>query len=639
MISNFKKRSKEPFLLEVISSRGEKDSWILDKSHYTLGSSTKCDIQLTGPAIAKVHCTLEVKENMVQLKTVDDAAEGIIVDNHTYKKAKLKHGSMFVLGEYQVLLHQVPVAHHKLPKSAKKSSARLSTSDKKINPDDVNFKNEKKFKVLQQLPIEINRDNVRFQDYIDTDEAKPYAILPDAKIDRRRVVEVIFMSYGNIVGFESIPLDDYYLNKLYQFLPFDLVKLFPDEKDWVRCNKGKLSYSVPHGWKALSNLENPAVFHIAKDSNQLVMRISKGLAPLTAWNFWRDRADFYSTLRKMSIMFLPILLLTAIPYPKEKTPVDEVDTVVLYKPEIVKPAPTPMPTPEPTKIAEVKPTPKPTPVRVAKVDPPKNRIKPTQVIPKVEPIQKVKRLVVTQGPVKTGGSGPANPRAKADEAAKMQAQKIAQTNAKVSTALGFLAKSNGLIKVLSSATSGGGFLAGRGLAGTKNATGKNALANIGTDRAGSSNGPINTKGSRSIASGPVVSDGEVKGLNNVQGKVSVGGLHSAGGSGSFGSTGSVAISGNIDQDAVRRAIEKYMNQIRHCYEKALLSNPRLAGGLRMEWNISLSGKAMGTHVTQSSVNDASLHACVVSVINIIPFPHPKGGIAKVGYPFDFNSFQ
>lgn len=304
------------------------------------------------------------------------------------------------------------------------------------------------------------------------------------------------------------------------------------------------------------------------------------------------------------------------------------------------PTPTPVPTvevtPEPVKTPEPMKTPKPE-VKPKVTEKPKHKPKPEALDP--EP---PKRLVVEKSQkVQIGGTGPKNPNAAKDIAAKAQAVKAEQTKAKVSAALGFLAAGKGAVNIPSNNMDPSTrFLGSRGLAGLKESTGRNVLAKItGKNAIGSASGPINTTGSRNIASGPVVSDGEIYGTNKVLAKVSINGLHSAGGSGSFGSVGSMAVSGNIDQDAVRRAIEKYMSKIRYCYEKALLSKPSMSGGVRLEWKVNPGGRASGVKVVQSSLNDATLHGCVSNVITTIPFPNPKGGPATVAYPFNFTPFQ
>jgi outer membrane biosynthesis protein TonB len=302
------------------------------------------------------------------------------------------------------------------------------------------------------------------------------------------------------------------------------------------------------------------------------------------------------------------------------------------------PVPTAIPTPESTPEVVRTPEPQRTPEQQIVEKPKKKPKTPPQQVEKNPP----KRLVVEKSQkVQIGGTGPKNPNASKDVAARAQATKVAATNAKVTSALGFLTAGKGAINIPPTNTDPSSrFLGSRGLSGLKEATGRSALIAISNKNSiGSVGGPINTTGSRNIASGPIVSDGEVYGSNKVLAKVSVAGLHQAGGSGSFGSIGAMSASGNIDQDAVRRAIEKYMSKIRYCYEKALLSKPSMSGGLRMEWKVNPGGRASGVKVVQSSLNDGNLHGCVSNVISTIPFPNPKGGPATVAYPFNFTPFN
>ncbi len=217
---------------------------------------------------------------------------------------------------------------------------------------------------------------------------------------------------------------------------------------------------------------------------------------------------------------------------------------LLKKMEEKKLEPTPSPTPEPTAI----PTPESTPEVVRTPEPrptpEKKIVQKPQKKPNPKPVETTppKRLVVEKSPrVQVGGTGPKNPKASKEIAARAQATKVAETKAKVSSALGFLAAGKGAINIPSNASDPSNrFLGSRGLAGLKESTGKNALAAITNKNVtGAGSGPINTTGSRNIASGPVVSDGEIYGSNKVLAKVSVAGLHQAGGSGSFGSIGAM----------------------------------------------------------------------------------------------------
>jgi hypothetical protein len=260
----------------------------------------------------------------------------------------------------------------------------------------------------------------------------------------------------------------------------------------------------------------------------------------------------------------------------------------------------------------------------------------------------MKRLVVQKGPPKRGGTGPRNKNARKNNAARSQAIKLAKTKAKLSKSLGFLAKGkNSLFSVPSGGVKGGStryLKGGKGLAGSKNQKGKNFLAKVtGKNVTGSSSGPIQTRGSRTIASGAVVSDGEINGvaggrsLNFVQGKVSVKGLHAAGGSGnlSFGPTRSMSTSGNVNKDKVKAILRKHIGKIRYCYERALLSKPHLKGVLKMNWTIVGGGRVSSVRVVSSALNDSTLHNCVSGKIKSINFA--GAGTGSVTYPFNFTS--
>jgi hypothetical protein len=224
------------------------------------------------------------------------------------------------------------------------------------------------------------------------------------------------------------------------------------------------------------------------------------------------------------------------------------------------------------------------------------------------------------------------------------------TKAKVASSLNFLSKGkNASFNIPPGAKGGSGYGAGggKGLAGAKNVNGKNFLAKVtGKDVTGSSSGAITTSGSRTIATGPVVSDGEMNGvangksLNYVQGKVSVKGLHSAGGSGGF-SVGPQSMSvkgGKMSESLIRQIIAKNMGKITYCYEKSLLRSPSLSGIVSIGWTINPGGRVGAANVVKSQLNDSGLHGCLTGVIRKISFaPGPRGGPAQVVYPFNFTS--
>lgn len=343
----------------------------------------------------------------------------------------------------------------------------------------------------------------------------------------------------------------------------------------------------------------------------------------------------------------------------------------IKKPKVVE-KPKPEPKPEPPKVVEkpkpkVKPIPKPrvvnkpSPVRKPK---PKRSVQLTNQKPK--PKQKAgpktvtnnktppKRLVVQKGPPKRGGTGPKNPNAKIDQARRAQAKKLAMTNAAAAKLTNIFSQGkNSSFSIPPGAKNAAGrgvaHRGGAGLAGAKNQTGTNFLAKVtGKDVIGSSTGSINTTGSRNIATGAVVTNGEINGvangksLNYVQGKVSVSGLHNAGGTGEFGDgpPGIAVKGGSISKDLIRKILEKYAAKIQYCYEKRLIPKPNMKGLLVVRWMILTNGRVQNAKIEKSQLNDEPVHSCVTGIIRGISFlPGPKGGPATVSYPFMFTSSQ
>ncbi len=290
--------------------------------------------------------------------------------------------------------------------------------------------------------------------------------------------------------------------------------------------------------------------------------------------------------------------------------------------------------------------------QLSKKSPRPNANKRKAKVVQVNDKRKMKRLVVQKGPPKRGGTGPKNPNAKGNTAARAQAVKLAKTKAKVSGALNFLTKGKGAFNIPPGTKGGTQFRTGSsagGLAGAKNVKGTNFLAKVtGKNKLGSSSGAINTRGSRTVASGQVLSNGEINGIeggrsyNYVQGKVSVKGLHAAGGSGGgFRGLGPQAMSvkgGKMSQSLIRKIIAKHMGKLTYCYEKSLLSNPNLAGIVNISWKIAPGGRVSGTRIVKSQMNNQKLHGCLTGVIKKISFaPGPKGGPATVVYPFNFTA--
>lgn len=101
-------------------------------------------------------------------------------------------------------------------------------------------------------------------------------------------------------------------------------------------------------------------------------------------------------------------------------------------------------------------------------------------------------------------------------------------------------------------------------------------------------------------------------------------------------TRTVSIRGGMSREAVKRVIDRHLDEVSYCYESALLSNPSIMGKVVFEWKILLSGKVGEVTIKSSSINSRDIHSCIKSAIKTWQFPKPRGKEVIVSYPFIFD---
>ena len=159
-------------------------------------------------------------------------------------------------------------------------------------------------------------------------------------------------------------------------------------------------------------------------------------------------------------------------------------------------------------------------------------------------------------------------------------------------------------------------------------------------------GGLGIRGSGSGGGG----QGETIGIGAVGTKGRGGGLGSYGtGVGGLGkkgdrdvnvATGTAVVMGSIDKELIRKVIQEHASQIRYCYEQQLAINPRLQGKVSIKWIINADGSASSPQVDASAttLDDATVHKCMMDRITSWAFPKPKGGgIAVITYPWILRS--
>ncbi|WP_428266957.1 AgmX/PglI C-terminal domain-containing protein [Haliangium sp.] len=100
--------------------------------------------------------------------------------------------------------------------------------------------------------------------------------------------------------------------------------------------------------------------------------------------------------------------------------------------------------------------------------------------------------------------------------------------------------------------------------------------------------------------------------------------------------GPIVTIGGLDKNIVRRYVRRQHERVRHCYEKALLTAPNLAGTVTARFVISPNGAVLESQA--AGIGHPELERCVAQVIENIRFPRAgHNDLAKVTYPFELRA--
>ncbi|MCP4197282.1 MAG: AgmX/PglI C-terminal domain-containing protein [Proteobacteria bacterium] len=97
------------------------------------------------------------------------------------------------------------------------------------------------------------------------------------------------------------------------------------------------------------------------------------------------------------------------------------------------------------------------------------------------------------------------------------------------------------------------------------------------------------------------------------------------------------VGGSLSRADVLRVINSNMHAIQACYERALMNKPSLSGRIAFDWTVTSAGKVKGVRVRSSTLGSPKVAGCISKQIRRWKFPRPKGGEAKITYPFLFRS--
>jgi len=101
--------------------------------------------------------------------------------------------------------------------------------------------------------------------------------------------------------------------------------------------------------------------------------------------------------------------------------------------------------------------------------------------------------------------------------------------------------------------------------------------------------------------------------------------------------GIVTTRGNLDKEIIRRIVRRHLNEVKYCYDQALVRQPKLEGRLVAQFTIAGNGQVIASVRQSSTLAAPAVEMCVITAIKRWEFPAPTGGgLAMVTYPFTFS---
>ena len=99
----------------------------------------------------------------------------------------------------------------------------------------------------------------------------------------------------------------------------------------------------------------------------------------------------------------------------------------------------------------------------------------------------------------------------------------------------------------------------------------------------------------------------------------------------------VTLEGGLSRGVIMATIQKYLAQIKACYNKGLKTSPGLEGTVSMDFRILASGFLKYARVGASSLGSKLVESCMAGKMMKWQFPKPRGGVSQdVRFPFSLR---
>ena len=103
------------------------------------------------------------------------------------------------------------------------------------------------------------------------------------------------------------------------------------------------------------------------------------------------------------------------------------------------------------------------------------------------------------------------------------------------------------------------------------------------------------------------------------------------------SRGHPDVTGPLSREQIEQVVRRHQRGIRTCYERALASNPSLAGIVSPSWRVEANGRVAGARIAEDTLGDPNVADCILREVGRMRFDAPSGGSVAITYPFTFRS--
>lgn len=593
------------------------ESFSLDKDRILIGRAENCDLIIDKPEISHYHALAFVQPNgSVSIQDLQ-SINGTYINGSKVSNSALFDGDVLSLGSFNIntLESDTPIQVHSFESSTMDKTESLgdkvyiptqhNESDILIDDEycDIKFQDDN-FVPLYNSPLK--NINLKAEEYIENDDLESgYEILE--KVDGH-CIQITTSLSGNILEQFYFPIQD---GTIYASSAKKegtvLIDLLSSKKKqaFLKVNNGKITVNKNKLFKAShpeisTDINNNEILVLSCGTYQIFVEVAPAPSKLLhISSLRRDKEFFKDTAKKFTAAIVPMLLLLLVDFQIEKKQPPKQLSIIYKKPTTANV--------DGQKMASTNPN------DLKKNTGHKEQKQPDKKIAHSKAGKKAQPKKAT--PKKAAPKKVAKATPKKSAPSKSKAKTKAYTFKMASNVSSVFSKSNN-VKVAASAssTSVNTSASVSGSLATKvNGTSSNNVGNMGSDSAG-----------RALASYGS------KGLSSKSGRDTA-----------YIQTETVVL-GSMDPELLRKILQQYLPQFRHCYQQELVYNSDdIKGIVDLNFEITGAGKVSKIRVKAKDSRFSKKGTnCMAKVLAIIDFPKPKGGgRVAVRQPLSFYAEQ